>query len=60
MVEGSSSGEPVSRSSIDHICKDIRRRDNGLNDGYNKMASIFLTSVSTKFFFPSQPFKWNS
>lgn len=47
MVDGNSFAEAVSKLTSDDICRAVRRRDNGMNDGYNTVASRFLNSVST-------------
>ena len=47
MVDGTSFAEAVSKLTPDDICKAVRRRDNGIYDGYSTVASRFLNSVST-------------
>ena len=47
MMDGTSFAEAVSQLTMNDICKAVKRRDNGVYDGYNNVASRFLNSVST-------------
>ena len=38
--------QAVSKSTSEDICRAVRRRDSGMNDGYSIVASRFLNSVS--------------
>ena len=49
MVNETSFAETVSRLTKDDIFTAARRCDNGIVDSYNKVASQFLSSISTSY-----------